>query len=668
MIERLLKTGLAAVMLGSGLLLAACDGNAAPSVPVVPPAPVPPTIAPPPPTPPAVPPPPTATPPPLPPVLTAPTVPTKEQVLQYLRSDHPRLFVTASDFAAIKDRIGSDPKISGWYATVQKDAQSLLSAPPSTYEKPDGIRLLETSRRVLKRVYTLGMIYRLSQDARYLERAWSELDAAAKFPDWNPSHFLDVGEMTHAFAIGYDWLYDAWTPQQRQELVTAIVEKGLKPGEAAYADPKVGWWTTVAHNWNAVCNGGLGLGALAIAEVQPELAADVISKALASIYSSKAINEYAPDGASVEGPGYWGYGAQYLFSFLGGLKTAVGTDFGFLKAPGLAEAGNFPIHLTGPTGSVFAFADSGDGRVDASILMWLAREYKRPEFAAYESQSPPVAHFLMWYDPITTVPAPALDAYFRKAEVVTMRQAWNDPMATFAAFKAGSNAVNHSHLDIGSFGLQALGQRWAIDLSGDDYNLPGYFNKTQRWTYYRTRAEGHNTLVMNPDALPDQNVAADTKVTKFSRQPQQTFGIADLSPAYPGNTVQRGLQLLENRHDVLVQDEIKTTKPSVVWWFMHTKAQIAVDASGQSAILSQGGKRLWARIIGLDGAKFTVMDAKPLASSPNPAGQNVNAGIRKLTIQLTNVTEARIAVLFVPLDTGQNPPTQWPALKPLAEW
>jgi hypothetical protein len=370
--KQVLKSRLARLLLGSGLLLVAC--NRAVSQPDSPDStePIKPTFP------------------------TTPTVPSEEQVIQLFGSAHPRLFATAADFAAIKSRIENEATLSIWYGAVQMEAQSLLTAPTSTYEKPDGVRLLDTSRRVLKRIYTLAMMYRLSTDARYLERAWAELDAAAKFPDWNPSHFLDVGEMTHAFAIGYDWLYDSLSAEQRQELVTAIIEKGLAPGEAAYADTKVGWWTTVTHNWNLVCNGGLGLGALAIAEVQPELAARIISKALASILNSRAINEYAPDGASVEGPAYWGYGAQYLFSFLGGLKTSLGTDFGFSKAPGLAEAGNFPFYVTGPTGSVFAFADSGDGRVDASILLWMAREYKRPEFAAYESQSPPVAHFLMW--------------------------------------------------------------------------------------------------------------------------------------------------------------------------------------------------------------------------------------------------------------------------------
>ena len=35
---------------------------------------------------------------------------------------------------------------------------------------------------------------------------------AARFEDWNPSHFLDVAEMTFALAIGYDWHSEGKTP------------------------------------------------------------------------------------------------------------------------------------------------------------------------------------------------------------------------------------------------------------------------------------------------------------------------------------------------------------------------------------------------------------------------------------------------------------------------
>jgi hypothetical protein len=65
---------------------------------------------------------------------------------------------------------------------------------------------LSASRQVLDRVRTLALVSRFYGDRRYSNRAWQELEAAAAFPDWNPSHFLHTAEMTHAFALGYDWL------------------------------------------------------------------------------------------------------------------------------------------------------------------------------------------------------------------------------------------------------------------------------------------------------------------------------------------------------------------------------------------------------------------------------------------------------------------------------
>ena len=57
-------------------------------------------------------------------------------------------------------------------------------------------------------ILTEAMAYRLTGDARFLTRAKSDLMAvAASGQDWNPRHFLSVGEMSFAVGIGYDWLY-----------------------------------------------------------------------------------------------------------------------------------------------------------------------------------------------------------------------------------------------------------------------------------------------------------------------------------------------------------------------------------------------------------------------------------------------------------------------------
>ena len=285
-------------------------------------------------------------------------VPSSADVLTRLNKAHPRLLATTDDFAQLKKRIASNSQLQSWHANLQTQAEAIMKQTPSRYEIPDGLRLLATSRRVVQRVYTLALLHRLDGDQRYAERAWQELAAAANFPDWNPRHFLDTAEMTHAFAIGYDWLYDVWTPEQRATLQQAMVEKGLKPALKVYRAHN--GWAMARHNWNQVCNGGIGMGALALADVEPQLAGEILHDALESIQLAMA--EFAPDGAWKEGPGYWNYATSYNVVFLAGLQTALGTDFGLSQIGAFKETGLFPIFLTGPLGRTFNYADGGDSR------------------------------------------------------------------------------------------------------------------------------------------------------------------------------------------------------------------------------------------------------------------------------------------------------------------
>lgn len=290
------------------------------------------------------------------------SIPAPAEIIATLRPGHPRLLARAQDFRDLKARIATDAQLKAWHESLRKNAGQILSAPPSKYEIPDGLRLLSTSRRVVDRMQTLGLAYQLDGDKRYVERAWRELEAAANFPDWNPRHFLDTAEMTHGFAIGYDWMFDAWTPEQRKTIRAAIIEKGLKPALNVYhGNPKPSSpWNRMHHNWNQVCNGGIGIGALAIADEEPALAGELLNDGLNSI--QLAMTEFAPDGAWAEGPGYWNYATTYNVALLAALDSALGTDFGLSKIPGFAECGTFPIYITGPLGKTFNYAALAMGR------------------------------------------------------------------------------------------------------------------------------------------------------------------------------------------------------------------------------------------------------------------------------------------------------------------
>lgn len=558
--------------------------------------------------------------------------PPETEVLRTLRQGHPRLLADAARFAQLRQAVASDPYLKPRYEALRAAGERMLGEPPSEYVIPDGLRLLATSRRVLDRVQALAFLYRMDGDRRWAERAWAELHAAAAFKDWNPRHFLDTAEMTHAFAIGYDWLHDFWTPEQRAELRAAIVEKGLKQALGTRRGHM--WWSRANHNWNQVCNGGLGMGALAVADEEPEVAAQILHDALASL--PRAVSEYGPDGAWAEGPGYWHYATMYTVAFMAGLQSALGTDFGLSAIPGFSQCGLFLIHTIGPSGRSFNYADAHEGTVRSAEMWWLARRFRVPGYGWYaKTHSPGNVLEILWYDPSIPTVRPRglpLAFRFRKAEVAAMRTAWGDRNAVWVGLKAGDNKANHSHLDLGSFVLEAGGVRWAVDPGSDDYNLPGYFG-LQRFSYYRLRAEAHNTLVYGPGAAPDQDARAVCSIVDFGRKGDAWTAGVDLAPAYAGKVEAAHRQVtLRDDGRVTVRDTMRAAVPVDAWWFMHTGVDIALSANGREAVLTQGGRRLRVTIAAPAGAAIAVMDAAPLPTSPNPPMQSRNAGLRKLAI------------------------------------
>jgi len=140
---------------------------------------------------------------------------------------HPRLFFPEAETAALKARIEADPLLKGVFDRLKASAEAAQKLEAVKREKV-GKRLLGVSRTCLQRVAYSAFAYRMTRTDAFLQDAQREMLAAASFDDWNPSHFLDVAEMTAALALGYDWLFNDLTPEVRQTIRTAIVEKGLK--------------------------------------------------------------------------------------------------------------------------------------------------------------------------------------------------------------------------------------------------------------------------------------------------------------------------------------------------------------------------------------------------------------------------------------------------------
>ena len=569
-----------------------------------------------------------------------------DPVFQDLRPQHPRLMWTRERIAEVKRITAMDPLAKRWQHLLITGADKDIPKPLIEYSLTSK-KLLTESRTALDRISTLAGLYQLTGEKRFAERARSELLNVAAFEDWNPANFLATAEMTNAVAIGYDWLFDYLSAEDKTILRKAILEKGLKPGLKVYASGKS--WPQVRHNWNAVCNSGLIIGALAIADEEPDTSAAVIAEAHKSL--PKGFLDFAPDGGWPEGPGYWGYATSYAAFGLSALQTSLGTDFGFLKSPGFSETGSYRIQMTGNSGELFGFADSTSQSHPAPQLFWLAAAFNHPSYDAYErklaDRKPDIFH-LVWFNPQFGGAAPeetTSSVKFSGVDVAVLRAG-----STFIGIKGGNNKANHAHLDLGTFVLDSNGERFAAELGPDLYTLPGYFGK-ERWSYYRTRTEGQNTLLID-----GQNQAVTAKAALIAFKDNRT--VIDLTEAYaPGSIkVLRGASI-DAQGRALIQDEIETREPAEIIWSMHTHARIT--AEGRAVVLALGKTWLKAEVVSPAGAVFKVTDVNiplPQRSSPD---------LRKLSVVLPGKTSKdRIAIRFTP--AGKESDTA--ALVPLAQW
>jgi len=251
--------------------------------------------------------------------------------LKYLQNvndipPHPRILLLAGEEQQIKSNIAADPTWAKIHQSIIEECNHIISLPVSE-RIVEGRRLLGVSREVLRRVFYLSYSYRMTGHEKYAGRAEKEMLAVSAFSDWNPSHFLDVAEMTMALAIGYDWLYDQLSPASREIIKTAILRNGVDPS----LNRSIARFLTASHNWNQVCNAGMTFGALAVFEDMPELSKMIIDRAVETI--QLPMKTYAPDGAYPEGYNYWDYGTSFNVMLISAIEKIWQTDFALSQAP-----------------------------------------------------------------------------------------------------------------------------------------------------------------------------------------------------------------------------------------------------------------------------------------------------------------------------------------------
>ena len=526
-------------------------------------------------------------------------------------ADHPRLLLPKGAEKKLLKQINRDAVWKEIHTATLGEADRIITLPVNERIKT-GMRLLAVSRENLRRIFILSYAYRMTGQEKYLVRAEQEMLKAASFSDWNPSHFLDVGEMTMALGVGYDWLYPALSEASRRTIREAIVKKGFKPSY----DTAYNWFVDAEHNWNQVCNGGLAFGAIAVAESEPEWAQKIIDRAIDKV--RLPMRHYAPDGAYPEGPGYWGYGTLFNVLLIGGLESTFGTDYGLSQMPGFMQTGTYEMQMVSPLIKHFNYMDNSYEPESSSAPFWFYSKTQDPSVLCQQVsilqrdtakkylKDRVLPAMLIWGAgaPMEKAVAPQETFWAGRGNtpVCVIRSGWGDPNARFVGVKLGSPSINHGHMDVGSFVFEADGVRWAIDLGSEDYNttetrgvdLWNMAQQSQRWDVFRYNNRSHNTLTFN-DKL--QRVNGSAQIIESDSATARRFVKTDLTPVYAGQVdkVERTISLVDNDY-LLIEDEITAGKNYTrMRWTLMTRATPKI-LSDNTVMLEQDGKRCLLKI------------------------------------------------------------------------
>lgn len=528
----------------------------------------------------------------------------------YLKSNllktQPRLVLNADLEKLVKAKLKSDPVIQNMYKAIQSNAVEIQKK-PLLERKLEGRRLLGVSREMLYRINMLGMVYRMEKGSTILDRINKEVIAVCNFTDWNPSHYLDVAEMSMAVAIALDWTAGK-LPKSTIELAkTALIEKGIKPSWPA--NGKNPGWAYGTNNWNQVCNGGMIAASIAIAEKDPVLAAKTIARSLDGMVHSLA--EYGPDGVYPEGSTYWAYGTSFSVVTSAMLESAFGTDFGIADYPAFKKSAVYRVLMNTPSGWYYNFADCGDKRSEVGdvTLAWFAAKTGNKAFFEKERFLLPTTNLgelsrvsgvaLVWmaqYEEKSDVKIPTAWKGEGDNPIVIFTGGEKDPRGYYFGGKGGRATTSHGNMDAGSFIFELDGVRWSIDPGNQSYNaieqagfdLWGSCQDCQRWTLLTKNNYGHSTITVN-NALFVNNGFASLKEFKDGARPEATFNMTAVYGENMKSATRRFAK--EDNRSILIEDKFTVTKStqSIVWQMM-TTADVEIVKGG--AILRQDGKEL----------------------------------------------------------------------------
>jgi hypothetical protein len=330
-------------------------------------------------------------------------------------------------------------------------------------------------------------------------------------------------------------------------------------------DDKSNHWIRSTSNWNSVCTSGTILTTILASNNYDERIAAIGSALNSMVFY---LSGFGQDGYCSEGTGYWRYGfghyfylAEILYDYTDGAINL----FEFNNPEKLKNVANFPETFQIHPGMYAPFSD-GVTRVKESednfAYLMAAKYYGAQKPTSFVSDDA-VQNLIVWSGLEEYLAENKVEAnlpehtYFDDMGIVISRGKQEVPFSI--AIKAGHNAENHNHMDVGSYVL-VLGE----DYPAGDIGAPSYIAGAFSDDNPARSSWGHPVPRVD-NTLQSKGIEFTGEVieTNFSKEADKV--IMDIKPAYEVSGLSTLIRTMENNKteagSISIKDEFSANKP-----------------------------------------------------------------------------------------------------------
>ena len=341
----------------------------------------------------------------------------------------------------------------------------------------------------------LGLAYALTDDVQFAAKADECIAALNACKEWRkPQHTADMCDLTTAScaasaALALHFIRGTLSAEDCAAAASGLEARAVRLYLSDCAARR--WNVTNSYNWNGVVNGGMLACALLLPGAPWSPDVEQNARTLLPLY----LAHFAADGGWDEGANYLWYGldnAAFAAFIAGSSGRPLDVPQEVLKSAEWCEL------FVSPAGNMPPFGDADFAAHSSSAAGWLAlasgSDAARRAFARHAKSSSPAA--LLYHaalGEIAAPPAPEPPAgYVSPIGWAVAREG-----GAWLAVRGGRTAVNHSHLDVGSFVLEVGGE---IVLTDPGRPLPypygeGYFG-AKRWQHPAVKTSSHSSLTI----------------------------------------------------------------------------------------------------------------------------------------------------------------------------